>query len=564
MSVYESSTPRGGGVAVAAVLVALVTIAALFTRPLMAIDETRYAAVALEMLQRGDWVVPHLNGETYSHKPPLLFWFVLAGWKLFGVSVVWARLVGPIAGIVALFLIAALARAFWPHDARIRGWAPVITVGTLLWATFSSFFMFDTLLACSALLGLLGVVQAVEHDRRRGIVMLALGITLGVLSKGPVILIHVLPVALAAPWWATPRPTRRWSVWYRSLLGGVLLGAAGALCWAIPAGLAGGAEYRNAIFLGQTAGRLTESFSHRRAVWWYLPLLPALLFPWVAWPEAWRALGALRVAPREAGIRFCVMWSACGLLAFSLVSGKQMHYLLPLVPALALLLARGLSQRATAPLRRPWIVAAVIALLAAAVVALGTSVQVSRVLWWPNGGVAWWFALLPIGAAVMLVVWQRGRITRNAAVHTLAVSSVVLLCGLQLAAARVATVPYDTIPMAAAVKQAIDAGRPVAMLGAYNGEYHFAGRLQGVHIEVVPKTDAAMWLHAHPTGLLLRYDRGRRPLAMRDIVARHPFRNGWATLSATLPMNAVSAPSRPGTPTKTGTGSDSDSTGMRE
>jgi len=551
---------------VAAVLVALVTITGLFTRPLLAIDETRYAAVALEMLQRGDWLVPHLNGETYSHKPPLLFWLVLAGWKLFGVSAVWARLVGPIAGIVALFLITALARALWPRDARIRGWAPVITAGALLWASFSSLFMFDTLLACSALLALLGVVQAVEQGRRRGIVMLALGITLGVLSKGPVILIHVLPVALAAPWWASPRVDRRWGVWYLSLLGGVLLGAGGALCWAIPAGLAGGPAYQNAIFLGQTAGRLTESFAHRRAIWWYLPLLPALLFPWFAWPEAWRALGALRGAPREAGVRFCIAWSTCGLLAFSLVSGKQVHYMLPLVPALALLLSRGLSQREAAPLGRPWIVAAVIALLAAAVIVLGTSVQAARALWWPNDGIAWWFALLPVAAAVMLVVWQRGRITRNAAVHTLAASSVVLLCGLQLAAARAATVPYDTTPMAGAVRQAIDAGRPVGMLGAYNGEYHFAGRLRGVHIDVVPKTDGEAWLQSHPTGLLLRYDRGRVPPAIPDLVARHPFRNGWATLSATLPLGSADGTTRTDTSASanTSTQSDSDSSdGMR-
>ena len=519
----------------AALLVALVTITGLFTRPLLAIDETRYAAVALEMLQRGDWLVPHLNGETYSHKPPLLFWLVLAGWKVVGVSEVWARLVAPLAGIVALVLVTSLARALWPHDKRIRRWVPVITAGALGWMSFGSFFMFDTLLACSALLALLGVVQAVEHDRRRGIVMLALGLTLGVLSKGPVILMHVLPAALVAPWWATPRAGRRWSTWYLSLLGGVLLGAAGALCWAIPAGIAGGPAYQHAIFLGQTAGRLTDSFAHRRAFWWYLPLLPALLFPWLAWPEAWRSLGALRRAPREAGVRFCIAWSACGLLAFSLVSGKQLHYLLPFVPALALLLARGLSQREAAHLERPWLAAAVIALLGAAVIVMGIWPPAAAALWWPHDALAWWFALLPVGAAVMLVGWQRGRITRNAALHVLAASSTVLLCGLQLAAARAALVPYDTTPMAAAVKQAIDAGRPVAMLNAYNGEYHFAGRLRGVHIDVLPTADADAWLQSHPTGLLLRYDRGRTPPPMRDIVARHPFRNGWATLAASVP-----------------------------
>ena len=535
MNVYESEAPRGGGVIVAAAVMLAVTAIGLVTRPLMAIDETRYAAVALEMLQRGDWLVPHLNGATYSHKPPLLFWLVLVGWKVLGVSATWARLVAPIAGVIALSQVSAVAQALWPRDARTRGWAPLITVGALVWASFGSLFMFDTLLACSALLGVLGIVQAVEQQRARGVFYLAAGITLGVLAKGPVILIHVLPVALMAPWWATPQPTRRWRLWYLSLFGGVLLGAGGALVWAVPAGIAGGTAYQQEIFFGQTAGRLTQSFSHQRGTWWYVPLLPALFFPWFVWPETWRAFSALRLAPRDSGVRFCLCWGGAGLLGFSLVGGKQMHYLLPLVPAGALLLARGLSQREAAPISRPWFVAALIAVLSVAVIVAGTTTRVEQAIWWPHGTIAWWWALLPLGAAIALVGWTRGRITRNAAVHTLAFSTAVLLCGLQLAAARAATVPYDTVPMAAAVKRALGDGHPIAMIGAYNGEYHFEGRLRGVRIDVIPATDAPRWLEAHRGGLLLRYDRGREAPAVNDIVARHPFRNGWATLSASLP-----------------------------
>ncbi len=535
MSVYESSSPRGGGVPVAAALIAAVTITGLFTRPLLAIDETRYAAVALEMLHRGDWLVPHLNGEAYSHKPPLLFWLVLTGWKVFGVSAVWARLVGPLAGIAAVSLVGAIARALWPSDARARGWAPVIIAGALIWASFGTLFMFDTLLACGALLALLGVVHSAEYGQRRGVLYIAAGITLGLLAKGPVILVHVLPVALTAPWWTTPVAGRKWSTWYLALLGGILLGALGALAWAIPAGMAGGAEYQQAIFLGQTAGRVTQSFAHRRQFWWYLPLLPALLFPWFVWPESWRAMRVLRAAPRDTGVRYCLMWGGAGLLAFSLVSGKQVHYLLPLMPPVALLLARGLSRREAAPLGRAWLVALVTAAIACTVIIAGTTALAATVVWWQHEPITWWWALLPIAAAVMLVVWQRGRSTRNAALHSIAISTTVLLCGVQLAAGRAATVPYDTAPMAAAVRHALLAGHPVAMVGAYNGEYHFEGRLQDAHIEVVAKADAAAWLSAHATGLLLRYDRGRDAPAPDGVVARHPFRNGWASLSSALP-----------------------------
>lgn len=537
MSVYESTAPRGGGVVVAAALIGAVAVTGLFTRPLLAIDETRYAAVALDMFQRGDWLVPHLNGEAYSHKPPLLFWLVMLGWKVFGVSTVSARLVGPLAGIAAVSLVAALARSLWPQDARARGWAPLITVGGLLWASFGSLLMFDTLLACGALLSLLGVVQAVEHDRRRGLAYLAIGIALGILAKGPVILLHVLPAALAAPWWATPRENRRWSTWYATLFAGVLLGAGGALLWAIPAGIAGGAEYQQAIFFGQTAGRITKSFAHLRPFYWYLPILPALLFPWFAWPESWRAMRALRAAPRDNGVRFTMVWAGSGLLAFSFVSGKQVHYLLPLIPALALLLARGLSQREAAPLTRPWIVALISVAVAASVLVAGATTLGTKIVWWPHDPIAWWWTLLPIGASVMLVVWQRGWITRNAALHALSVSTTVLLVGLQLAAGRAGTVPYDTTAMAAAVKRAVSAGHPIAMIGAYNGEYHYEGRLQNARIDVITPDDVQAWTQTHASGFLLRYDPGRVAPVIAGVVAQHAFRNGWATLSSAIPQS---------------------------
>jgi 4-amino-4-deoxy-L-arabinose transferase-like glycosyltransferase len=544
MSVYESSAPRGGGVTMAAALLAIITVIGIFSRPLLAIDETRYAAVALDMWQHHNWLVPHLNGATYSHKPPVLFWLIVAGWKLFGVSELWARLVAPLAGVVALALISAMARVLWPGDARARGWAPLITVGALVYAAFGSLLMFDTLLACSALLGLLGIVHSVEHGRRRGFWYLAAGIALGVLVKGPVILIHVLPAALLAPWWATPRENRRWMAWYATLFGALVLGVCAALAWAIPAGMAGGAEYQRAIFLGQTVGRMSKSFAHRRAVWWYLPLLPVVLFPWFAWPESWRALRALRVAPRDAGSRFCVAWAVCGLIAFSLVSGKQLHYLVPLAPAMALLLARGLSQREAAPLTRPWPVAAVIAAFAMAVILAGTTTLASRAVWWPHAPMAWGWALLPLGVAITLLVWQRGRITRNAAVHALAASTAALLCGVQLSAGRVATIPYNTGPMATTVERALADGHAIAMVGKYNGEYHFPARLQNVRIDEIEERQIGGWIAAHDDGMLLRYERGRDAPQRAGIVAQYPFRNGWVTLS-TAALAGRTTPPKP-------------------
>ena len=176
--------------------------------------------------------------------------------------------------------------------------------------------------------------------RRRffvGWILFGACVGLGILSKGPVILIYTLPTALLAPWWLS-KPEQNWWRWYGGTLGAVAFGIAIALAWAVPAGFAGGEEYRAAILWGQTTGRLVESFAHARGFWWYLPILPLALFPWVLWPRVWHGLRSFW-GGRDSGLRLCVAWAVPGVLLLSLISAKQPHYLVPLLPAFSFAVA---------------------------------------------------------------------------------------------------------------------------------------------------------------------------------------------------------------------------------
>ena len=247
-------------------------------------DETRYASVAWEMWLRGDFLVPYINGEPYSHKPPLLFWLIQLGWSLFGVNDWWPRLVAPLCALASIPLLSRLGRLLWPEATKENEAARLLSVwvlfGSLLFAAFITLTMFDLLLTLCAMAAMIGVLTLANGERQTGdgaretmdgaravgLLLLGAGIGLGVLAKGPVILLHVLPAAVVAPWWA-PSLKRRLGRWYLDLLLGVLLGAALALAWALPAAWFGGEEYRRAIFWGQTAGRVAESFAHR-SPWW--------------------------------------------------------------------------------------------------------------------------------------------------------------------------------------------------------------------------------------------------------------------------------------------------------
>ena len=110
-----------------ALLVSALLLAGLqiWLRPLLPVDETRYLSVAWEMWSRGDFLVPYLNGEPYSHKPPLLFWLVHGVWALSGVSELAARLLPVLFSLLALWLSAGLASRLWPGQAAsVRPWFP--------------------------------------------------------------------------------------------------------------------------------------------------------------------------------------------------------------------------------------------------------------------------------------------------------------------------------------------------------------------------------------------------------------------------------------------------------
>ncbi|MGE5319542.1 MAG: ArnT family glycosyltransferase [Hyphomicrobiaceae bacterium] len=499
-------------------LLAALAAVALLTRSLTPIDETRYVSAAWEMWLRGDFLVPFKNGAPYSDKPPFMFWMFQAGWALFGVNDWWPRLVLPLFSAGGLVLTYSLGRRLWPQHAGLGGQAALVLVSALLWIVFSTSVMFDVMLALWVLIGLHGVLSA-TGGKRSGFALLGVAIGMGVLTKGPVILLHLLPVVALAPWW---NPGLRWGRWFGGTLLAVLLGAAIALSWALPAGFSGGEAYRNAIFWGQTANRMVESFAHRRPFWWYVPLLPLLLFPWFAWPSWWKALAHHSHAGLDRGSRFCLAWMLPVFVAFCLISGKQPHYLVPLFPAFALLTARLLVARADTRVGLPALLAA---LLGGAMV-LAASGQFAalqkQVAMLPP---AWPGVVL---IALALVAWLAGR-RGMAPVPNLALLGAAMLALVQVDAMSSLKPMYDVKQMALAIKQVQDEGRPVANIATYHAQYQFLGRLKTPLVEVTGAS-AMQWLAAHPEGYAVVYLDSRHKLATIPARYKQAYRGGGAFL----------------------------------
>ena len=471
-------------------------LAGLCCRPLMPVDETRAVSVAWDMWQRGDFLVPYLNGKPYSHKPPLLQWCIHLTWLLVGVNEWSARLIAPWFALGNLGLTAKLSRRLWPDDKTSPTMAPLILLTLPIWALWSSLTLYDMLATFFTLLALFGIVRAAAGEMRLGWAMVAGAIGFGLLSKGPAILIMILPAALFAPGWLTPKTERCWRAWYTHLLAAFLLGLLIALAWAIPAGFAGGEAYRNAIFWNQTAGRISHAFAHQRPLWWYVAVLPIFLLPWTSWPPLWRSAKGMLV---DSGVKFCVVQSLSGLALFSLVSGKQIHYLLPLFPILALLMARALTlaqARITRWDQTPFglfvvLLVSLLTILPHFGLVLTASEAAGIINHTPTGVK---LCILAIGIGIL--AWRPS--TPVMGVRVMAWAMLGLFLGVHVAFRQVGWTYYSMQNFADRLAVVEKQGASIAYWKKYNGDFTFLGRLQHPLTEINDISQLLAWMREHP------------------------------------------------------------------
>ncbi|HEY6942659.1 glycosyltransferase family 39 protein [Dokdonella sp.] len=496
---------------------ALLLLPIVFLLGPLPIDETRYLAVAWEMRQTGEYLVPHLNGATYAHKPPLLFWLIDAGWLLTGVHAWTARAMTLLCSLASLVLMQRLTLRLTGSatTARASMW---FLLGAIYFALFSNAIMFDVPLTTCVLVALHGVLDLVRGRMRRGVLLTGAAIGLGILVKGPVMLLDVAFVALAAPWWSGDALAGRRARYFAAFGLSILVGALIALAWAIPAALHGGEAYARAIFLNQTLDRIggvKGTSAHGRPLWWYIVVFPLMLLPW---PLVLRPGGtSMRTLATQVPWRFAVAWVVPTFVAFSLVGGKQPHYLLPMIPGVALLLAVALERDALRVrvgafglfLVLSGVATAALHWLAPRLPSVAFAADVSPL----------WGCIIAAVGLVLAVGRKRFARAASAATAMLAVALVIKLAVIQGAGDR-----YDIDAIAARIHDAQERGQPVAHLGWHHGVYEFAGRL----VQPLPALETLeqfqVWAREHPDGYVVSFYRRFRFRA--DPVHAQKFRGG--------------------------------------
>ncbi|HYT94816.1 MAG TPA: glycosyltransferase family 39 protein, partial [Gemmataceae bacterium] len=335
-------------------LLALLAGALLFPNlsyPLLEPDEGRYAEIGREMLARGDWVVPTLNHEPYYDKPPLVYWLVAVSLHFLGTHVAAARSVPALAAFLTVLATFLFTRR---HFGSRVGWLSGLALALMpAFTQCGRTLILDSVLALFVVLSLFTAYEAIRGRRLHWgwWTASAACCTLAVLTKGPVALVLLGPPLVACAWLRRdgPRPGLvAWAV-YVGLV--VCLAAP----WFVVFSARDGAFPYEFFVRHHLLRYLGEDF-HAGPIWYYLPVLLAgclpwsFLFPSLTWFLCARRPPAGVVRPRALG--FCLLWVGWCLLFFSLSRGKLPPYILPALPALAILLGSHLDAVLWGPLGR--------------------------------------------------------------------------------------------------------------------------------------------------------------------------------------------------------------------
>jgi 4-amino-4-deoxy-L-arabinose transferase-like glycosyltransferase len=331
--------------------------------PLLGPDEPRYAQVAREMFDRGDWITPTLGGHTWFEKPALLYWLEMISYTIFGVNEFAARFGSAVFGLGTVAAMWFLGRSLGKKS-EVANWFALITattLGILVFARGASFDIIVTFPMTASLVSFF-VYYRREADGEQGR-LLPLGlfyffIGVSLLAKG---LIGILfPFAIVGAFYVASWRFPARAFWL-SVVWGSVLAAAVAAVWYVPVYLANGWPFVDEFIIQHHFQRFTSNkYQHPQPFYFFWWVLPLMTLPWLPAFVAslWRSARSAFKTKSEQDEKsrpltlFCIVWMFVPLVFFSLSGSKLSGYILPSVPpaiALAAIYISRLTVRS-----KPW------------------------------------------------------------------------------------------------------------------------------------------------------------------------------------------------------------------
>ena len=332
---------------------------------LWAPDEPRYAQIAKEIVNRGDWILMHINGTVYGDKPPLFFWFIAFSSYLFqGFTSFSARFPSALFGTLTVLLTFFLGKRLY---SSWTGFLSCLMLATSLhFAYLSTRANIDATLTFFTTASLLCFLlwyqdakgEGIHHHRHiRSLLIYGSYVSMGfaTLAKGPIG--FILPLLVSLIYLFVQNDYKE--IKRMKLVTGVPLLLAIVLAWYVPAVFSGGKAYVEQNLFKHTTEAYRTGWTHPHPFYYYLYNFPVSFMPWVLFlPGAIVNGFSKTMIGKRKEFFFLLVWWIVILVFFSLSQSKRALYLLPLYPAAALMVGKFWSDFISQSLdrfRRGWI-----------------------------------------------------------------------------------------------------------------------------------------------------------------------------------------------------------------
>jgi 4-amino-4-deoxy-L-arabinose transferase-like glycosyltransferase len=360
------------------IIFALIIVAVYLTGltiPLLGPDEPRYAQVAREMFERGDWITPKLGGFDWFEKPALLYWLEIASYRLFGVTEFAARFGSAIFGLLTVFSLWILGRNYPQintdkHGFEIQNpkskiqnpndfanWLALIAASSIGLIVFSHGASFDIILTFPITASLVAFFLFDQSEKKSGFTFYFLLFTfyffigVALIAKGLVGI--VFPFAIVAFYyllsWKLPSKTFIFSLFW-----GTIVALLVACVWYLPMYQANGWKFIDEFFIQHHFQRYTSNkYQHPQPFYFFFWVLPLMTIPWLPfflasiWNLVKRIISRKDTKAQSENLPFSssplllfsIAWLLVPLVFFSISGSKLPGYILPALPAALILTA---------------------------------------------------------------------------------------------------------------------------------------------------------------------------------------------------------------------------------
>jgi len=340
--IRQSSALHPGKILLLLIIYGLLWFGTLNYRHLIPSDEGRYAEMAREMLVTGDWVTPRYNGYQYFEKPPLQVWATAVTFQVFGIGDWQARLWTALTGFLTILAIGFTGARI--YNARVGWLAAVVLASSPMWVISGHFNSLDMGLSAFLVAALCSLLLAqTSHNKsssRNWMWLCWFFMALATLSKG---LIGVAIPAMVFIVYSVSAGD--WKIWTRlRLFSGSILFLIVTAPWFVLVSI------RNPVFLEfffihEHLQRFTQDAHSRTGpLYYFIPLLLIGLLPWVLQLPGALIQGWNERKPSFSSTWLLVCWSVVIFAFFSVSQSKLPGYIIPIFPALALLIAKRLER----------------------------------------------------------------------------------------------------------------------------------------------------------------------------------------------------------------------------